>query len=89
MAACLVCTSFPVSAAGEAAFSISGMTKQYLENPVGIETDSVNFGWQMNSKVIGKMQSAYQIQVFRSGENEPVWDSGKVESGDSVGIAYG
>lgn len=89
VAACLVCTSFPVSAAGEAAFSISGMTTQYLENPVGIETDSVHFGWQMNSKVIGKMQSAYQIQVFRSGENEPVWDSGKVERGDSVGIAYG
>lgn len=90
MAACLVCTSVSVSAAPEeAAFSVSGMTTEYLANPVGIETDSVHFGWQMNSKIIGKMQSAYQIQVFRAGEETPVWDSGKVESSDSIGIACG
>ena len=45
MAACLVCTSFPVSAAGEAAFSIAGLTTEYLQNPIGVETDSVHFGW--------------------------------------------
>ena len=89
MAACLVCTSFSVTAADEADFSISGMTTEYLTNPVGIEADSVHFGWQMNSNIIGKMQSAYQIQVFQSGEKTPVWDSGKVESSDSMGIAYG
>lgn len=67
MAACLVCTSISVSAAGEAAFSVSGMTTEYLQDPVGIEADSVHFGWQMDSGIIGKMQSAYQIQVYRAG----------------------
>lgn len=89
MAACLVCTSISVSAAEEAAFSVSGMTTEYLQDPVGIEADSVHFGWQMDSGIIGKMQSAYQIQVYRAGNDEPVWDSGKVESRDSVGIPYG
>ena len=89
MAACLVCTSISASAAGEAAFSVSGMTTEYLQDPVGIEADSVHFGWQMDSGIIGKMQSAYQIQVYRGGNDEPVWDSGKVESSDSVGIPYG
>lgn len=89
MAACLVCTSISVSAAEEAAFSVSGMTTEYLQDPVGIEADSVHFGWQMDSGIIGKMQSAYQIQVYRAGNDEPVWDSGKVESSDSVGIPYG
>ena len=88
MAACLVCTSFPVEAADEAAFSIGGMTTEYLQNPIGVETDSVHFGWKMQANVIGKMQSAYQIKVFRGEDDALVWDSGKVESGVSVGIPY-
>lgn len=77
MAACLVCTSISVSAAEEAAFSVSGMTTDYLQNPIGIEADSVHFGWQMNSGIIGKMQSAYRIQVYRAGDAETVWTAVK------------
>ena len=89
-AAVLACASFPLPAAGaDPSFSISNLATDYLTNPVGIEADSVSFSWNMDSNVIGKKQTAYQIQVFRADDDSSVWDSGKVESSQSVGIACG
>ena len=89
-AAVLACASFPLPAAGaDPSFSISNLATDYLTNPVGIEADSVSFSWNMDSNVIGKKQTAYQIQVFRADDDSTVWDSGKVESSQSVGIACG
>lgn len=65
---------------------ITGLTTDYQTNPLGIETDGIRFGWQMDSSVIGAKQTAYQIKV-RTEDGAPVWDSGKVESGKSTGIA--
>ncbi len=63
---------------------ISNLTTEYMANPLGIEADSVRFGWNMGSNRIGAKQAAYQIQVT-SGKST-VWDSGKVESQRSTGI---
>ncbi len=65
---------------------IGNLTTEYLSNPIGIDTDRIRFGWNMTSNVIGEKQSAYQIVVF-SEENEEIWNSGRVESSDSVGIS--
>lgn len=48
--------------------------------------DSVDFGWQSGVA----HQSAYEIRVghARTGGPAGVWDSGKVESGDSTAIRY-
>lgn len=43
---------------------------------------------QCRSSVRDFVQTAYQIVVLSSAENAVVWDSGKVESGRSAGIAY-
>ena len=54
----------------------------------------VSFSWRMESSGSNVLQSAYRIVVASSrrgadsGEN-PVWDSGKVNSGESVHIPYG
>ena len=67
---------------------ITGLTVNYQTNPLGIEAEGVRFAWQMDSTVVGAKQSAYQIKVF-SEEGDEVWDSGKVESDKSTGIACG
>ena len=59
-------------------------TVNYRVDPIGIDTDGVRFGWQMESNVIGREQTAYQIDVYN--ESSLIWSSGKVESGLSVGI---
>jgi alpha-L-rhamnosidase len=46
------------------------------------------FGWIVRSVKPGDLQSAYRI-VVRSAGGEEVWDSGKVESADSINVAYG
>ena len=64
----------------------------HLENPMGTEEKKPVFSWQMESDRRGSGQKAYRITVAK-GKNalkrkEYVWNSGKVETGNSVGIPY-
>lgn len=64
----------------------------HLENPMGIDEKKPVFSWQMESDRRGSGQKAYRIMVAK-GKNalkrkEYVWNSGKVETGNSVGIPY-
>lgn len=61
-------------------------TVNYRVDPIGIDAEGIRFGWQLQSNIIGREQTAYQIDVSQSGSL--VWSSGKVESGLSVGIPY-
>lgn len=95
LAGCVAFTSLPahlVQAAGTTESSaaqgtkITGLTAEYQTSPLGIEASGVHFGWKMESDVIGARQTAYQIKV--TAEDQSVaWDSGKVESDRSTGIA--
>lgn len=58
-----------------------------LNNPVGLDDPTPVFSWKMASPIMGQKQTAYQL-VVSSGDTT-VWDSGKVESSDSVSIPYG
>lgn len=57
-----------------------------LYNPVGIDDTDPAFSWKTNSNALGWRQTAYQIIVKQ--KDTTVWDSGKVESAESVGIPY-
>lgn len=59
----------------------------YTEHPLAVEDEAPEFSWQMASDVVGKMQMAYQIEVYDP-DNSIVWNSGKVMSGLSHNIAY-
>jgi len=67
---------------------------EYMENPLGIDSAKPHLSWQSDNAERNWRQSAYQILVagsadrFRAG-NADVWDSGKVKSGESVGVVYG
>ena len=56
-------------------------------NPIGIDEAQPEFSWQLQSSAVGAKQTAYHIIVFEVTGNA-VWDSGVVESAQSVGILY-
>ncbi len=57
-------------------------------NPIGLDEKSPRFSWQMISDERNVLQGAYQVRVYRENAEEPVWDSGKTESGQSLLIPY-
>jgi alpha-L-rhamnosidase len=64
-----------------------------VQKPLGIDTQTPSFSWQSNSTERNWRQSAYQILVASSAEtlitgSGDIWDSGKVQSAESVGIVY-
>lgn len=59
---------------------------EYLKNPLGIDVETPHFSWRMECAEDGACQSAYELTV--SSDNEVVWSSGKVESAESIQIAY-
>lgn len=63
------------------------------ENPLGIDVLKPRLAWHMISKERNVMQTAYQVLVASSAEklkaNEgDLWDSGKVNSAESIHVAY-
>ena len=66
----------------------------YLENPLGVDSRQPNLSWQVSGENRGLSQSAYQIQVAKTpillemGENNLLWDSGKVASDNTLSIPY-
>ena len=76
---------------GYADTNIQKLRVCHLENPLGIDETPV-FSWLMKSERRGSRQEAYRITVSLGKDalrrKEYVWDSGKIEAGDSVGIPY-
>jgi alpha-L-rhamnosidase len=66
---------------------------EYMQNPLGIDFSNPHLSWQSESAERNWKQSAYEVLVasstdrLRSGQAN-VWDSGRVQSDESVGIAY-
>jgi alpha-L-rhamnosidase len=67
---------------------------EYRVDPLGIGEIVPRLSWVLEAEGRGQIQSAYQVLVAASeedleaGENL-LWDSGRVESGRSVGVEYG
>lgn len=62
---------------------------EYLENPLGLDVVRPRLFWQLHSAVNGARQTAYRILVGPSMSRlGDYWDSGKVESSQSVHIPY-
>ena len=73
--------------------SINNLTCEYLKNPLGIDVLEPRLSWMLYSEKRGEVQTAYQILVASSEENiaadkGDLWDSGNVESDQSVHVLY-
>lgn len=73
---------------------VSELRTEYANNPLGIDTPQPRLGWIIESEEYGQVQTAYQILVASRPEllnrdQGDLWDSGKVESDQSVNVCYG
>lgn len=59
---------------------------EYLNNPLGIDSQFPRFSWKLDSDSFGIVQKCYQIIVFN--DEEILWDSGNVKSINSQRIRY-
>lgn len=66
----------------------SSLKVEYEETPLGIDVENPRFSWQMTSSKRGQSQSAYQIIVVNTSDQEEVWNSGKITSDISLNIEY-
>ncbi|MFA7673773.1 MAG: family 78 glycoside hydrolase catalytic domain [Clostridia bacterium] len=64
---------------------ITNLTVNYLDAPIGID-ELPRFSWRLIQDGRGNRQSAYRITVKRGGHLS--WDSGVIESDDSILIEY-
>jgi len=73
--------------------STTHLVCEYRNNPLGIDVTAPRFSWQLHSDQIGARQTAYQIlaasdaALLHEGKAD-VWDSGKIESNQSVHVVY-
>ena len=76
----------------KAGTAIIKLQVEYQTNPIGIDVEQPRFSWQMQSDQRGESQQAYRLLVSESSENLEagmfVYDSGKKETSESVGIEY-
>lgn len=66
---------------------------EHIREPLGLQTRSPRFQWQLLSNERSQLQSAYQILVATTLEKLQAgigdkWDSGKVKSDNSVEVSY-
>jgi alpha-L-rhamnosidase len=88
--------SLPLAAPAEAAAEPVGPVALQVDNlktPLGIDDPAPHFSWQLHDPARGALQTAYQVVVASTPElaaqgKGDVWDSGRVESGASLNVAY-
>lgn len=68
----------------------NALTCEYRTNPLGIGTAVPRFSWQLVSGKRGTMQKGYRLVVSGTDGDfaSPLWDSGYVESDQSIQVEY-
>ncbi|MHC4555880.1 MAG: family 78 glycoside hydrolase catalytic domain [Planctomycetota bacterium] len=66
---------------------------EYRDQPLGIDHPAPRLSWTLESSIRGQKQTAYRVLVAQSiqallEDRGDIWDSGKVESSQSVNIVY-
>lgn len=82
-----------ISCNSNSSLEIEKLQCEELDNPLGIDSTSPHFSWQLHSGKQKSKQTAYQILVASSEKllsegKTDLWDSGKKDSDESVWIAY-
>ncbi len=74
-------------------FRVTSLSCEYRSNPLGIDRAQPRLSWRMDTERQGARQSAYRVLAASSPERlrlgqADLWDSGKVESDQSVQVPY-
>ena len=87
-----LCTPAPAKDAAPA-LRVDRPQCEYQDQPLGIDHSAPRLSWTLESDARGQKQTAYRVLVARSAETlhsdrGDLWDSGRVESAQSVNIPY-
>ena len=85
LALLLPAAASPASGGGDLA--VRALTADGEANPLGVDDARPRLAWKLDAKARDAGQSAYRIVV--DGEAGELWDSGRVTSAESAGVAYG
>ncbi len=77
----------PVRSSGEKLGAPVNPRCEYAANPLGIDVKAPRLSWEVNDTRRGAVQSAYQI-VVHDVAGQAVWDTGKVDSDQSIHVVY-
>ncbi|MDE6569419.1 MAG: family 78 glycoside hydrolase catalytic domain [Alistipes sp.] len=77
----------------QAAVQVGGLRTERMERPLNIESQHPRLSWVIESNDRGVLQKAYRVLVASSPEalaagKGDLWDSGRVESDESVWVPY-
>lgn len=72
----------------QATTTIQNLRVDYMRNPVGIDSPSPQFSWEMHADERGMKQIAYELHLLDEDRNSTLWSSGKIDSDVSVGIQF-
>lgn len=83
----------PVSVWGQDDFQLTNLKVDYAKNPIGLMAERPQFSWVLEGGSRNIIQQAYQVLVADSPEkladsNGNIWNSGVVQSGQSVGVFF-
>jgi alpha-L-rhamnosidase len=83
--------TFP--SAAQTTLKVTSLRTEYKTNPLGIDVRKPRLSWQIQSQARGVAQSAYQISVASSEASLKsaaglLWDSGRVNSDESIHRVY-
>jgi hypothetical protein len=92
---CLLLSFFlcSVNAYGQNILTVSNLKCEHKANPVGLQNQQPYLSWQIHSTERNQTQSAYYILVADSQDklnanNGNIWDSKKINSSNSITIAF-
>ncbi len=73
--------------------SVRELKCEYRVDPLGVDVTAPRLSWMLESNERGQVQTAYQVLVASSAEalasdTGDMWDSGRVESDQSVHVVY-
>jgi len=89
----LACSG-PLSVLAQQKIQVSNLTCEYQDNPLGLDVRQPRLSWKITSTLRNVNQKAYELRVgadattLAKGKNI-AWQTGIVESGQSVNVLYG
>jgi alpha-L-rhamnosidase len=89
----LLAVSVILSCTKEVDLTVDSLTCNFRENPMAVDSPAPSLGWKIKSSERNFLQSAYQVVVTENpdeveGDNGTIWDSGKIDSGQSINVQY-
>lgn len=61
----------------------------HLQKPLGLDNAVPRFSWKIRGYEKNRFQTAYRLTAFSDcGENQPLWDSGRVSGKQTTGIPW-